>query len=289
MSTTTPTCWPTVSASSTATRSKRSATTSSSARPRGRSSPSSARPRRASTRFRPSCSSTAPPTPTLPGEFGLHRALSRIRAEERRGHRRRRARLLAAAAVLLVIVGAGSALAGRASAPSVVVAAPAAAADQPPGRLVTGSNGQIGAAAVVTPAAGWVRIALIATGLPPGEHCSVVVIARDGTEATAATWVVPQAGGQGTTINGSASIPDDDHRDHRHPRSRRHSTGVDARLSVVEGLAETVPMIRCRRGYERGVADGNALWSKSPHRASRRIDRAESFLRQDARRPTASE
>ena len=37
----------------------------------------------------------------------------------------------------------------------------------------------------------------------------MVVIARDGTEATAATWVVPQAGGQGTTINGSASIPDD--------------------------------------------------------------------------------
>ena len=38
----------------------------------------------------------------------------------------------------------------------------------------------------------------------------MVVIARDGTEAIAATWVVPQAGGQGTTINGSASIPDND-------------------------------------------------------------------------------
>jgi hypothetical protein len=59
-------------------------------------------------------------------------------------------------------------------------------------------------------AAGWVRIALTATGLPPGEHCSVVVIARDGTEATAATWVVPQTGGQATTINGSASVPDND-------------------------------------------------------------------------------
>ena len=151
-----------------------------------------------------------PPDADTPGEFGLQRALSRIRAEERSGHRRRRARLLAAAAVLLVIVGAGAALAGRASAPSVVVAAPAVSADQPPGRLVTGSNGQIGAAAVVTPAAGWVRIALIATGLPPGEPCSVVVIARDGTEAIAATWVVPQDGGQGTTINGSASVPDND-------------------------------------------------------------------------------
>jgi hypothetical protein len=38
----------------------------------------------------------------------------------------------------------------------------------------------------------------------------VVVIARDGTEATAATWVVPQAGGQGATINGSASVPDNE-------------------------------------------------------------------------------
>ena len=43
-----------------------------------------------------------------------------------------------------------------------------------------------------------------------GDRVAVVVIARDGTEATAATWVVPQAGGQPTTINGSASIPDND-------------------------------------------------------------------------------
>ena len=210
MSTTTPTCWPTVSASSTATRSKRSATTS-------RQCPAAreefAELRETAARIDavpPELFLDGPPDADTPGEFGLQRALSRIREEERRGHRRRRARLLAAAAVLLVIVGAGSALAGRASAPSVVVAAPAASADQPPGRLVTGSNGQIGAAAVVTPAAGWVRIALTATGLPPGERCSVVVIARDGTEATAATWVVPQAGGQGTTINGSASVPDND-------------------------------------------------------------------------------
>ena len=148
-----------------------------------------------------------PPDADTPGEFGLHRALSRIRAEERRGHRRRRARLLAAAAVLMVVVGAGSALAGRASAPSVVVAAPAAAPDQPPGRLVTGSNGQIGAAAVVTPAAGWVRIALTATGLPPGERCSVVVIARDGTEATAATWVVPEMAGKAPRSTGPPASP----------------------------------------------------------------------------------
>jgi len=39
----------------------------------------------------------------------------------------------------------------------------------------------------------------------------VVVIARDGTEAIAATWVVPQLPNQGgTTINGSASIRDAD-------------------------------------------------------------------------------
>jgi hypothetical protein len=57
--------------------------------------------------------------------------------------------------VLLIIVGAGSAVAGRACAPSVVVAAPASAPAQPPGRLVIGSDGQIGAATVVTPAAGW--------------------------------------------------------------------------------------------------------------------------------------
>ena len=208
MSTTTPTCWPTVWASSTATRTGGPRPPHSSARPRGRSSPSSRDTAARIDAVPPELFLDGPPDADTPGEFGLHRALSRIRAEERRGHRRRRARLLAAAAVLLVIVGAGSALAGRASAPSVVVAAPAVPADQPPGRLVTGSNGQIGAAAVVTPAAGWVRIALTATGLPPGERCSVVVIARDGTEAIAATWVVPQAGGQGTTINGSASVPD---------------------------------------------------------------------------------
>ena len=95
--------------------------------------------------------------------------------------------------------------------PTSIVAAPVPAVEQPAGRLVTGSNGQIGAAAVVTPAAGWVRIAVTATGLPSGERCSVVVIARDGTEATAATWVVPPVPNEGgTTINGSASIRDAD-------------------------------------------------------------------------------
>ena len=131
------------------------------------------------------------PDADTPGEFGLQRALSRIRADERRGHRQRRTRLLAAAAVLLLVVGGGSALLGRASVPDVIVAAPVPAVEQPAGRLVSGSNGQIGAAAVVTPAAGWVRIAVTATGLPSGERCSVVVVARDGTEAIAATWVVP--------------------------------------------------------------------------------------------------
>ena len=117
----------TVWASSTATRSKRSATTS-------RQCPAAreefAELRETAARIDavpPELFLDGPPDADTPGEFGLHRALSRIRAEERRGHRRRRARLLAAAAVLLVIVGAGSALAGRASAPSVVVAAPAAA------------------------------------------------------------------------------------------------------------------------------------------------------------------
>jgi len=149
------------------------------------------------------------PDADTPGEFGLQRALSRIREDERRGHRQRRTRLLAAAAALLLIVGVGSALLGRASAPDVIVAAPVPAVEQPAGRLVTGSNGQIGAAAVVTPAAGWVRIAVTATGLPSGERCSVVVISRDGTEAIAATWVVPPVPNEGgTTINGSASIPD---------------------------------------------------------------------------------
>jgi anti-sigma factor RsiW len=151
------------------------------------------------------------PDADTPGEFGLQRALSRIREEERRGHRQRRTRLLAAAAALLLVVGGGSALLGRASVPYVIVAAPVPAVEQPAGRLVTGSNGQIGAAAVVTPAAGWVRIAVTATGLPSGERCSVVVVARDGTEAIAATWVVPPVPNEGgTTINGSASIRDAD-------------------------------------------------------------------------------
>ena len=178
-----------------------------------------------------------PPDADTPGEFGLHRALSRIRAEERRGHRRRRARLLAAAAVLLVIVGAGSALAGRASAPSVVVAAPAVSADQPPGRLVTGSNGQIGAAAVVTPAAGWVRIALIATGLPPGER---LLGGRHRPRRHRSN-----RGDVGGTPSRRArhhdqrvrQRPRQRHRGHRHPRSGRHATGVDARLSAVAHIA----------------------------------------------------
>lgn len=148
-----------------------------------------------------------PPDADRPGEFGLLRALRQVRDERRATRHRQRMFRAAAAAVLVVAVAGAGVLAGRLSAPEQAVPPTLPVAAGPPGRLLEGAAGAVTASAVVTPASGWVRVALTAGGIPAGRRCTVVVVARDGTESVAANWV--EAGhpsGGTTTVNGSAGI-----------------------------------------------------------------------------------
>jgi hypothetical protein len=152
-----------------------------------------------------------PPDADRPGEFGLLRALRQVRGERRAIRHRQRMFRAAAAAVLVVAVGGAGVLAGRLSAPESEPAPAPPIAAGAPGRLLESASGAVTATAVLTPANGWVRVAVTAGGIPAGKRCTVVVVGRDGTESVAANWI--EAGhpsGGTTTVNGSAGIAPDD-------------------------------------------------------------------------------
>lgn len=147
----------------------------------------------------------------------LQRTMRRIRAET--GSRRRRRRLgqaVAAAAVAVGLLGAGV-IAGQQLAPEpTVVAAPAPAPAPPPvpagTRTAEGSQGPVTMSATITPANGWVRLAATVRGITPGERCSLIVLAKDGSEHLAGSWLVgqpspvPGAPLQGSTIIDPADV-----------------------------------------------------------------------------------
>lgn len=135
----------------------------------------------------------------------LHRALREIR-DERASERRRRllTRAVAAVVVAAALLG-GGVVAGRALAPSAPATTVAAGA-----RTMEATQGAVTAAVTVTPANGWVRLAANVKGVPAGEHCRLVVIARDGSREIAGGWVVPPQGeAGGVHLDGSAGVPSD--------------------------------------------------------------------------------
>jgi Putative zinc-finger len=146
----------------------------------------------------------------------LQRTMRRIRAET--GSRRRRRRLgqaVAAAAVAVALLGAGV-FAGQQLAPEPTVVAAPAPAPAPPvpagTRTAEGSQGPVTMSATITPANGWVRLAATVRGIPPGERCSLIVLAKDGSEHLAGSWLVgqpspvPGAPLQGSTIIDPADV-----------------------------------------------------------------------------------
>jgi len=149
------------------------------------------------------------------GELVLQRALRQIRTEGAARRRRRLAGLAAVAAVAVAVLLGGGVLVGRATAPpaptgstastEIVVAQPGAPA--PGGRTMQGRDGDVTMVVTITPAAGWVRVTANVAGVPAGQRCHLVVLARDGSRAIAAGWVASPAGEHAmTTLNGSASV-----------------------------------------------------------------------------------
>jgi anti-sigma factor RsiW len=154
-----------------------------------------------------------PPEALLEGppdsDMVLARTLRQIRAEAAAERRRRFVpRVAAAVAAVAVLVGGGLAV-GRATAPDPVIVAAAA----PATGVTMSGNGIPGVsmAAVVSPAAGWVRVSANVKGIPAGERCRVVVLARDGSREVAASWLTSAKGERdGTQVDGAAIVAPDD-------------------------------------------------------------------------------
>ena len=153
-----------------------------------------------------------PPEMFLDGPPGndllLQRTLREIRSETGRQRNRRRLRLgVAAAVVAAALLGAG-AFAGQQLAPQpTVIAAPPAPPAPPAGtRTVEGTQGAVSMPATVTPANGWIRLAASVRGIPPGEPCELIVLAKDGSEHVAGSWVVGVPGPFRRTRAGSTII-----------------------------------------------------------------------------------
>ena len=144
------------------------------------------------------------------GDLVLQRTLRQIRNEAAADRRRRiGARVAASAAAIAVLAGAGVAV-GRVTAPEpVVVAAPTGPV---PGSVTLRGDGVPGVTmtAVVSPAAGWVRVSTFVTGIPAGKRCQVLVLTRDGRREVAAAWLTSARGQRdGTQVDGAAIVAPD--------------------------------------------------------------------------------
>ncbi|MGW3242237.1 anti-sigma factor family protein [Streptomyces sp. NPDC001070] len=142
------------------------------------------------------------------GDLLLQRTLRQVRAE-RAGARRRRwaAAGLAAAAVAATLFYGGVLTGEHRGDPAV--RPPVAASAPGPSRAASATDPATGARLAVrlTPATEWVRLKAAVSGIPAGEHCLLVVVARDGSRQIAGSWVVSAAGeGRGVSLDGSAAM-----------------------------------------------------------------------------------
>ncbi|MEU9147630.1 zf-HC2 domain-containing protein [Streptomyces sp. NPDC048349] len=154
--------------------------------------------------------------PPQGGDLLLQRTLRQLRGE-RAGERRRRAGLagLAAAASLAAVFWAGAQLGsgdpGAVALPQPSPTASTAPSPPAPGTKVASATDPVTGARMtvqMTPAAQWVRVHAAVTGVPPGERCRLVVVAKDGTRTTAGGWVVGRQNGEGkgASLDGSAAV-----------------------------------------------------------------------------------
>jgi hypothetical protein len=135
------------------------------------------------------------------GDLVLQRTLRQIRAETGAHRRRRVLGMVAAAAVVVAAIAGGGVAIGRASVP--LVPPPGTSA----GAVVLAGSGADGVTmrATLGPAASWVRLTASVAGIPAGQRCRILVVARDGSQEVAGSWVVSGAPG-GVTLDGSAAV-----------------------------------------------------------------------------------
>jgi hypothetical protein len=66
------------------------------------------------------------------------------------------------------------------------------------------------AAVSVVPTAGYVRLSASINGIPTGERCRMVVVAKDGTREVAFSWVTGDPPPGGAPLSGSALVAPED-------------------------------------------------------------------------------
>lgn len=155
--------------------------------------------------------------PPQGGDLLLQRTLRQVRGE-RAASARRRVGLagLAVAASLAAVFWAGAQMGAdqdhTGALPGPVTPSASSAPSPVPGTKVASATDQSSGARMnvqVTPAAKWVRVHAAVTGIPAGERCRLVVVAKDGTRSTAGGWVVGTAEhgeGKGASLDGSAAV-----------------------------------------------------------------------------------
>jgi hypothetical protein len=134
------------------------------------------------------------------GDLVLQRTLRQIRTETAARGRRKLLGAVAAAAVVVAAVAGGGVAIGRASVP--LVPPPGSAV----GALVLTGTGADGATLRTTlgPTGSWVRLTASVTGIPAGKRCRILVVARNGSQEIAGSWVVSAT--PGGSVDGSAAV-----------------------------------------------------------------------------------
>jgi anti-sigma factor RsiW len=122
-----------------------------------------------------------------------------------RDDRRRRAFLWVLAAVVVAVAAlAGGVAAGRwtaRDAPATNVAAAASGVAGARTATATDPATSVGMTVSVAPAAGWVRVSAVLSGVPAGEQCRIFVVSADGARQQAASWL---AAAGSNAVDGSA-------------------------------------------------------------------------------------
>ncbi|MGW0749765.1 anti-sigma factor family protein [Streptomyces sp. NPDC002587] len=151
------------------------------------------------------------------GDLLLQRTLREMRGERDRARRRGLGLAgLAAAASLAAVFWAGTQWSPAGPDVGALPPQPSATASAGPTqaagtKVLSATDPATGTRMTVrmTPTAKWVRVHAAVTGVPQGERCRLVVVAKDGKRSTAGGWVV---GGQengeakGASLDGSAAV-----------------------------------------------------------------------------------
>ncbi|WP_033337519.1 anti-sigma factor family protein [Catenuloplanes japonicus] len=145
----------------------------------------------------------------------LQRTLRQIRQEKSSAARWQQGLITAAAAVALVAAIGGGVLVGRGAGgtdapPQAIPSATSAAAGAKVASTLDPAT-NVALTATVTPAMGWVRVNADVAGIPHGEDCRLIVVAKNGDRQIAGGWIVSERGEvSGTNLDGSASIAPED-------------------------------------------------------------------------------